>query len=127
MANFVTPEQKAQKSFPCLDFVLYGNDVIRKYFIDLFEDDEQINITREQFERLSSYIKGIPYRNEDHPSKYVGKGYYPVSYDEIKYIQGVSLPPVDVVASKPTTKKINNAKILFPVLALVAVLILFNK
>lgn len=49
------------------------------------------------------------------------------TYAEIFGVDAGSLPPVDVVASKSTAKKTNNAKILLPVLALVAALVLFNK
>lgn len=50
------------------------------------------------------------------------------TYAEIFGVDGGSLPPVDVVATKPTSAAAgNNAKILLLVVGVAAALILFNK
>lgn len=104
-----------------------------EFYISVGEAGKQIDLTLEQATNAALIMRTYEYI-EDRPNMQGGgpNGYYNISKDTLLKDLGVetgsvALGVVDVVSSKPTTKKTNNARILLPVLALVAALVLFNK
>lgn len=85
------------------------------------------DVVRELSQETYDIIERIMIEAGETGTERNGLPVFNITHDEVKGYYLNELPPVGVVATKPTTKKTNNAKILLPVLALVAALVLFNK
>ena len=114
-----TPEEKAQKSTPALNFTLEGNKLTNKYLVYFDERPEKI-ISESEYLRIEKIILAADFSNQIITPR--GRGAYLITWEQIEGVNGGTLPPVEVVAKAPT-KNGTNKKML--VVGIVVVMCVF--